>query len=158
MCSLPVLSTAWCISATCRIPQMNRKLWGIALLGAWKGFPPAEAVCCVNGRNYKGIRRECSSGADGKGQSSAGKCSGVGLWAPVEAPWAGYREAWGMQSWKGESQCPWLCTVFSGPSGAHPRQVRSAFAAPAPRACEVSVVVTESSGEGKSHQLPTCSE
>lgn len=57
--------------------QMNRKLWGIALLGTWKGFPSAKAACCVNGRNYKGIRREHASAADGKGQSSTGKCSGV---------------------------------------------------------------------------------
>lgn len=37
-------------------------------------------------------------------------------------------------------------------------QIRSAFAAPAPRAREVSVAVVESSGEGQSHQLSPCSD
>lgn len=60
------------------------------------------------------------------GKGRAAQESAVEL-DPVGAPWAGYRETWGVQSWRGESQSPWLCTVLSG-------QIRSAFAAPAPGA------------------------
>lgn len=57
----------------------------------------------------------------GKGRAVQESAVEWTLWALVGAPWAGYREAWGMQSWKGESQSPWLCTVLSVPSGAHAR-------------------------------------
>lgn len=121
VCSLPVLSTALVYFSNMQDSQMNRKLWGIALLGTWKGFPSAKAACCVNGRNYKGIRRECSSAADGKGQSRAGKCSGVGLCGHLWKLLGWAQGSLGHAELEGGSQSPWLCTVFSGPSGAHPR-------------------------------------
>lgn len=123
-----------------------------------KDFLLQKQRVVLMGEIIKGLGGNVALEQMGKGRAVQGSAVELDSVGTCGAPWAGYREAWGMQSWKGESQCPWLCTVFSGPSGAHPRQVRSAFAAPAPRACEVSVVVTESSGEGKSHQLPTCSE
>lgn len=39
---------------------MNRKLWGITLLGAWKGFP----LCQSRERNCKGVRNESTSAAE----------------------------------------------------------------------------------------------
>lgn len=139
--------------------QMNRKLPGIALLGTWKGFPSAKAACCVNGRNYKGIRRERTCAADRKGQSSTGKCSGVGLCGHLwKLPGLGTGRHGAYSAGGGRAKPPDYAQFSLCPQEPIPGQIRSAFAAPAPRTHQVSAVVTESSGEGKSHQLTTCSD
>lgn len=100
MRSLPVLSTAHHSTSfsNMRDSQMNRKLWGIALSGVWKGFVSAKAEHCVNGRSCKGIRSECTSAAKRtaeqylKAQWSWTLC----LWAPVQAPWAGVQASPGV--------------------------------------------------------------
>lgn len=122
---------------------MNRKLWSIALLDAWRGFPSAKAVCCANGRNYKGIRREHVSAADGQGQSSTGKCSGAGP--------CGSSLGW-VQGNLGRAELergePKPLAVYCSL-----RADQISLCSSCTRGPWVSVVVTESSGEGESHQL-----
>ena len=131
---------------------MNRKLWVRALLGTWKGFPSAKAERCVKGRHYKGIRSECTSAAERAAERymkvqwswtlSVSTCASSLGW--------GTDKPRGTQSWKRESRAPWLCKVFSVPSGARPRadQPLQLLGLRKAGTREVSLTVTKSSGEG----------